>query len=113
MAGEWKETSRTRDGQPVPSADLGGFSQDSNGNVATLGAPVATRYAVRLDGSATPKRIDYVIAAATPVTRLGIYELNGDTLRICLARPGRERPAAFASPEGADLVLSTYTRVRR
>jgi uncharacterized protein (TIGR03067 family) len=45
----------------------------------------------RLDPTATPKRID-LIAPDRP-TELGIYELEGDTLRLCLNT--RRRPTRF------------------
>jgi uncharacterized protein (TIGR03067 family) len=40
-------------------------------------------------------------------TLLGIYELDGDSLKICLALPGRDRPTAFttAAENGQQLVV--------
>jgi uncharacterized protein (TIGR03067 family) len=112
MAGTWRETARIRDGQTLKPDELGGFRQDAQGNVTLLGplAPPGLAYSVKLEPTATPKKIDYVIPNNLAATRLGIYELTGDTLRICLARPGSERPTTFGSPSDAGLVLSTYVR---
>ena len=112
MAGTWKEHSRIRDGQSLPSSELGAFRQGVDGGVTLLGpkAPPGLAYSVKLDPTTNPKHID---AAAPTGTRLGIYELTANSLRICLARPGQPRPTMFASPKGADLVLSVYSRETR
>ena len=126
IAGKWTEISRVRDGQNLPADQLGTMTQDENGNTEQrAGGRFGLTYSVKIDPTSTPKTIDYIvpggamrgarpstIAGAAGETRRGIYELNGDTLRICLARPGKERPKQFVSPSGEDLILSTYQRVR-
>ncbi|MFO0803269.1 MAG: pentapeptide repeat-containing protein [Gemmataceae bacterium] len=63
---------------------------------------------IRVDSSTKPMRMD--LGLGQDWSR-GIYELTGDTLRVCW-RTGRdaERPAAFLGLEGA--VLLTLQRVR-
>ena len=39
-----------------------------------------------------------------------IYELKGDTLRICYDLSGAKRPAEFKSLAGTQLYLVTYNR---
>ena len=51
-----------------------------------------------LDPAKSPKEIDF-----TPdgdVAHKGIYELKGDTLKVCMAHPPQDRPTEFASKEG-------------
>jgi uncharacterized protein (TIGR03067 family) len=43
-------------------------------------------------------------------TNLGIYELDDDTWRICLATRGSERPNEFAAPPGTGIALETLHR---
>src|SRR5262249_19253582 len=43
-------------------------------------------------------------------TSLGIFELNGDKLRICFREKGGERPSEFASEKGSNLVLIELRR---
>jgi uncharacterized protein (TIGR03067 family) len=43
-------------------------------------------------------------------TLLGIYELKGDNLKICLAPPGKDRPREFASEAGTAHQLVVYKR---
>lgn len=75
------------------------------------GQTVATGI-TRLDSSKTPKEIDILDASGTEneKTQLGIYELDGDTYRYCLAPPGKPRPTAFASPPGSGLSLGVSRR---
>ena len=46
------------------------------------------------------------------VTR-AIYELSGDTLRVCYAFDGGERPMELATREGSPWVLVTYKREKQ
>ncbi len=39
-----------------------------------------------------------------------IYELEGDTLRVCYDLSGKKRPGEFKTAEGTQLYLVTYTR---
>lgn len=75
------------------------------------GRTVATGI-TRLDSSRTPKEIDILDASGTvnDKTQLGIYELDGDTYKYCLAPPGKPRPAAFASPTGSGISLGVSRR---
>jgi uncharacterized protein (TIGR03067 family) len=43
-------------------------------------------------------------------TSLGIYQLDGDTWKICLTTRGSERPQEFAAPPGTGIALETLQR---
>jgi uncharacterized protein (TIGR03067 family) len=43
-------------------------------------------------------------------TFLAIYEINGDTLRICYDLSGKKYPETFATQKGTPLYLVTYQR---
>ncbi len=43
-------------------------------------------------------------------TSLGIYELTGDTWKICLTTRGDQRPKEFAAPPGTGIALETLQR---
>jgi uncharacterized protein (TIGR03067 family) len=42
----------------------------------------------------------------------GVYELDGDTLRMCLAPPGKKRATKLESKEGSGLSLEVWKRVK-
>jgi uncharacterized protein (TIGR03067 family) len=54
-----------------------------------------TKTQFRLDATQDPKEIDFTNRAGS--TSYGIYSLEGDTLKICIAPAGGERPAEFTS----------------
>lgn len=79
-----------------------------------VGAPIRATGAIRLDPKATPKALDWVGFAgldgqAFPEI-LGIYELKGDTFRVCNGGPDNPRPAEFAPGEGMLADVLTFTR---
>ena len=43
----------------------------------------------------------------------GIYELQGETLKLCFARPGQERPKEFTTKSGTGFLVCTYKKQKR
>jgi uncharacterized protein (TIGR03067 family) len=81
-------------------------------NVNTGGKEVELHHRFRLDPSRKPKTIDLTDPDdARKQAVLGLYELDGDTLRLCFpSRPGRERPKALEAKERTDTYLLTFKR---
>ncbi len=66
----------------------------------------------KLDTSAKPKALD-ITGTEGPnkgKTIFAIYELDGDTLRVCYDLSGKSRPTEFKTKEGTQLFLVTYKR---
>ena len=66
----------------------------------------------RLDPSANPKAID-ITHQGEPrkgKTDLAIYELNGDTLRICYGPLDGKRPTEFTARANSDHLIVVYRR---
>src|SRR5437763_8723756 len=65
-----------------------------------------------IDPSQKPKTIDYAVTEGTNKgkTQLGIYEIDGDTLKFCFAAPEKPRPAEFASKADSGHTLSVWKR---
>jgi hypothetical protein len=40
----------------------------------------------------------------------GIYDLEGDTLKLCFARPVQERPKEFTTKSGTAFLVCVYKR---
>lgn len=56
----------------------------------------------KFDSSKTPGQVDAAVTEGDDKgnTMLGIYELKGDTFRVCFDPKGKKRPTDFASKEG-------------
>ncbi len=64
---------------------------------------VVTRGTFTIDASQSPKHITAAFQEGGPTGGpvKGIYELKGDTLRVCVGTPELDRPTKFESPAGA------------
>jgi uncharacterized protein (TIGR03067 family) len=71
-------------------------------------------YTYKLDASKKPAEIDLTITdgglkgQAFPA----IYQLEGDTLKLCRAQPGQKRPTEFASKKGSDTIFLILKRAK-
>jgi uncharacterized protein (TIGR03067 family) len=76
------------------------------------GDQVFMKARISIDPSKSPKAIDYLMLAGPSKgeKQLGIYEIDGDTLRFCFASPGKMRPTEFTAKKGSGNTLSTWKR---
>ncbi len=77
--------------------------------------PNVDKGTVKLKSSAKPKEID-IVGGEGPnkgKTFLAIYELDGDTLKICYDLGGKNRPTEFKTKENSALFLVTYKREKK
>jgi uncharacterized protein (TIGR03067 family) len=67
---------------------------------------------LKLDPTKKPKTIDIHITEGTEKgkTQLGLYELEGDTLKVCVAEAEKDRPKEFGSKEGSGHGLLVFKR---
>ncbi len=115
LEGTWKVVSREVDGNKVADADLKKLTLNiaAGGKAALLSDGTAIAKAdVTVFPAKKPKEIDLLIAEGENKGQIarGIYELKDDTLRICYAQPGRDRPTEFASKPGSGNTLTLYKR---
>ena len=72
---------------------------------------------LNLDASKKPKHMDWMHqdGILKDKTWQGIYELNGDELKICYAEADREkaRPAEFATAQDSGLLLLKLKRIEK
>lgn len=112
IEGSWTPIRAEFGGQPMPEAILKTISlklADGKYEAMAQGPDYGT---YSLDATTTPKSMT-VIGTDGPnkgKTFPCIYELNGDTLRICYDLSGTKRPADFKSVTGTKLYLVTYSR---
>jgi uncharacterized protein (TIGR03067 family) len=67
---------------------------------------------IELDPTQVPKAIDVIPDGGSNRGEhiLGIYQLEGDALTICMAAAGQLRPKEFAAEKGSGCTLRTYRR---
>jgi uncharacterized protein (TIGR03067 family) len=99
--GVWKPAKGVRGGMEMPADELAKMSIEFKGNKAKPrhGDRAEEEAEFTLDASKNPRTLD--IKNADGKTVLGIYEFDGDTLKVCFSKDGGERPAKFESPDGS------------
>jgi len=113
LQGEWRITAMEMDGNAAPADMLAGSSIVIRGSrFSSRGTGAEYEGEVVLDPSATPHRLDMKFDSGPEKgnVNLGIYEIDGDTWRLCLATRGGDRPAKFATAVGSGFALETLTR---
>ena len=111
--GTWKYVSMEADGMKVTLEPLAGIKLVLDGDKFTQTDPQATyRGTFSVSVKTRPKTIDVIFTEGPEKGKIfkGIYELEGDTYKACIAVPGRERPKEFASKPGSGHVLSVLKR---
>jgi uncharacterized protein (TIGR03067 family) len=111
--GSWRFDSVEAEGKPVPIESFKGIRLVLKGDHFTMAIPEATHegsYAV--DPTARPKTIDVTFTEGPEKgkTSYGIYELEGDTYKVCIGLTGKPRPTEFASKPGSGHVLEVLKR---
>src|SRR5438874_153070 len=103
LQGTWTVTALEMDGHETPPSTLGNFRIVIKGDrFVSTGMGVEYEGTFKLATSAKRRQIDMEFDKGPEKgnTNLGIYKLDGDTWKICLATRGVVRPSTFASPPG-------------
>ncbi len=107
----------SRDGQALSSDVLKGSKRVCKGDETTVmvGGQLLMKANFMLDPSKKPKSIDYRVTGGANAgkTQLGIYEINGDTVKFCFSVPGMDRPTDFTTREGDGRTSSVWKREKR
>jgi uncharacterized protein (TIGR03067 family) len=122
LTGTWLTVSLVSDGKTLvgektPSKDgpTTKLAYDGNKWMIKVGDRTVATGIIKIDATKSPKQIDVMDASGTKneKTRLGIYELDGDTYKYCIAAPGKPRPTEFASSVGTRHSLGVSKREKR
>jgi uncharacterized protein (TIGR03067 family) len=117
LEGEWSMVSGEANGVSLPweTVQTGKRVAKDGETTITIGGQLYFKAKFSIDPTKTPKAIDYAMTAGPTKgkTHLGIYELDGDTVKFCFAAPGKERPTEFTAPEGSQRTLSVWKRDRK
>jgi uncharacterized protein (TIGR03067 family) len=117
LEGEWSMVSGEASGMPMPAEMVAtGKRVAKAGEVAiTFDGQLYFKAKFTIDPSKTPKTINYSMTEGPTKgkTHLGIYELDGDTVKFCFAAPGKPRPNDFTADQGSERTLSIWKREKK
>jgi uncharacterized protein (TIGR03067 family) len=116
MQGDWAQVSYVVDGGKIPDDEAQALFRSMKDDKYTIYQfkKVIGKGAFKLDASRKPKTIDATTTAGgRSLTLLGVYELDGDSLKLCFAPPGKPRPSDFTSKKGSEHRLSVWEREKK
>lgn len=115
LQGTWQVTALEEGGEKATDSVAGQMRLVFEGDKFTFlaGDTVLMQGTAKADPAAKPKALDLASTAGRlkGQTVTGIYELDGDALKVCLGSPGGARPAEFKS--GKDQPLVTCARAKK
>jgi uncharacterized protein (TIGR03067 family) len=117
MQGDWMVDTMVKDGIKIPDDDARALFRtvkDDTYSVARF-SRVVGKGTFKIDATKKPKTIDSTPAGAADKAQqvLGIYELDGDTLKICNAPQGKDRPTDFEAKQGSEHTLIIWQREKK
>jgi uncharacterized protein (TIGR03067 family) len=76
---------------------------------------VVARGTSKIDPTSKPRAIDLTQTEGQGKgkTSRGIYEVEGDTRKVCIAEAGKERPTTFSSPADSGHILAVFKRLKK
>lgn len=113
LEGEWAMVSCVSSGQTLDKQFVKMGKRVARGNeiTVTMGPQVILKAKFTVDRSPNPMTIDYVLTSRQ--FQYGIYELEGESLKVNFSAPGEERPADFNSAAGDGRTLTQWRRVKK
>ena len=110
LHGNWNIVSLEMEGRKYPPG--GSRIVIDGGRFTSLNMGAEYEGAIIIDESASPKTFDLMFDKGPEAGNrsLGIYELAGDTWKICLGLAGKKRPTEFAAPAGTGHALEILRR---
>jgi uncharacterized protein (TIGR03067 family) len=117
LQGDWVAVTQVVDGQKGSDDETQSLFRtvkDNGYTVSFFDKPVG-KGTFTIDATKKPKTIDArpATAAKDAPAMLGIYEIDGDTFRVCFARAGQERPKEFESKADSGHTLTVWKREKK
>jgi uncharacterized protein (TIGR03067 family) len=115
--GTWKWVLIETEKMKIPEDDLKGPRMKLVGDkfIVTESADATFSGTFKVDPSKKPKTIDVTFGDGPDKgkTLLGIYELEGDTYKVCTDPEGKSRPTEFKIKPGSGHVLQVLKREKK
>lgn len=113
LQGTWNIASLELEGAKQPDGAFHGAQITiKNDSFVTLSMGSTYKGTFTLNSAATPKTIDMHFSEGPEKdnTSLGIYEIDGDSWRLCLTMTSKSRPKSFTTSPGSGHALETLVR---
>jgi uncharacterized protein (TIGR03067 family) len=111
MQGTWKVQGLTVGGMELPAAQVAKMSFTIKGDEISPNNNPKDVAVLKLDPSHKPATMD--LTEKNKKTGQGIYEIEGDTLKMCFNEPGEGRPKEFRSAAGSKTVYLVLKRDKK
>jgi uncharacterized protein (TIGR03067 family) len=116
--GTWRMISKEVDGKKLSEEEIKDViaTFDGSGKCSVRrGGKVIGEGTAKLDPAKKPKTVDVTFTEGEHKgkTALGIYKIDSDAFRVCVARPGDYRPAEFSAKAGSGRTLIVYKREKK
>jgi uncharacterized protein (TIGR03067 family) len=115
--GTWTVERVEAGGKELPIDQFKGMTVTFQGDKYTvkIGDETIQTATQKLDPSKSPKTLDGTVAEGPHkgTVILGIYEISGDTLKVCFDPEGKKRPTEFKTAAGAQTTLAVYQRAKK
>jgi uncharacterized protein (TIGR03067 family) len=114
LQGDWTLQSGERDGEAFPEDLVKALKRNITGDkyVVTRDGETLAKGTFTLDAGQKLKTIDIKLEGVDKPVQ-GIYELEGDTFKLCYAAPGEARPKEFATKGGSGLTLAVWKKAKK
>jgi uncharacterized protein (TIGR03067 family) len=117
IAGVWRFVLVQVDGKKQPAVPFATNKMiiAKDGNYAVIQGQRVTRGTVKLDPGASPKQYDVTLTTGRLKGTMfrGIYDLQGETLKVCFPLKGKDRPATLGSEPGSGLLYEVFAREKQ
>jgi len=113
MEGTWRAATAEAGGKPVDSEDLKKLVVTITDDHYTVQTKDGTEAGtLKVDETQKPRTMDATRTEGFEAGKVikAVYEITGDTLRVCYALDGGERPTELATKDGSPWLLITYQR---
>ncbi|HEV3082055.1 MAG TPA: TIGR03067 domain-containing protein [Gemmataceae bacterium] len=104
IQGTWRFVSQEMEGRPRPQEELTKLRITFTGDkwAVRQEGKVVQAGTHKFDPTKKPAQVDAVVTEGEDKgsTMLGIYQLKGDTMKVCFDPQGKERPTSFKAKAG-------------
>ncbi len=111
LQGNWQATKGKANGDPLPEEMINGITLTVKGtNYTSVIGDQNDNGTLAIDSSKEPKQMDVLSETGDHPHLVGIYEASEETLRLCFAMQGGDRPKSFATGGDPGIFFIEYKR---